>query len=177
MGRTSFFRATPEELRSAYPTWREPLEKARLISRINPFTREPEDSLSWDPTPLLQTHADGTDVPPEPSIDVRGLPELSVWRLIATVHDASEEAQRRFERPALIGPEQGPWIFEAPNGFVETLAALDDAGRARVAEAWARTEHDDYPDVTSWNEWVDALAAFARDAVSEHRHVYMWTSL
>lgn len=176
---TDFFRATTEELRAAYPTWREPLEEARYVTRMNPYTREPEDSLSWDPTPLLALTAEGRTGPPEPSIDMKGLTELSVWRLIATVDDASEEAQRRFERPALIGPEQGPWIFEVPASFVEKMALLDDAGRARVTDAWAKTEQEDFPAVTvhEWRDTLDTLAAFAQSTISEQRRMYMWICL
>ena len=63
--------------------------------------------------------------------------------------------------------------------FVEKLAVLDEHGRVRVADAWSRTEHEDYPEIelARWREMLDALASFAQATVDERRRMYMWISL
>jgi hypothetical protein len=115
-----------------------------------------------------------------------------VEQLIAILHDDSPQLRERFWRPALIGPDDGPWINELPPAFVKRLAALDESAAERIGQEWAMQERADiasiqarftrdhmlaHQDLAYWRAMLDRLAEFARAAIAEGRGMYMWMSL
>jgi hypothetical protein len=189
---TDFFRASESDLRATYREWKVPLDAHIRRQGLNPFTKEPVLMTSWDPNPEEIVEDRGAAGPPSPSIDMRGLGHTEVASLIAIVHDASKEVEERFYRPALIGPEDGPWINELPMAFVAKLATLDDAVMTRVAEAWSGVQRADIEGIPNahtrehmlaarttpyWSEVLRELVTFARATVAEGKHMYMWVCL
>jgi hypothetical protein len=166
-----------------------PLDEPVRVRRTHPFTKQPIEVLEWDPNPEESVEDRGPSALPGPAIDCKGLGPTSVASLIAIVHNASKETEERFYRRALIGPETGPVILELPAAFVAKLAALDEAGRSRVAQEWSARERSDLEsipnratreamlarhDAAYWSAMLGELARFAEATVSEGRGMYMW---
>jgi hypothetical protein len=186
---TDFFRLSKSELRSTFAAWKVPLDEPVRRPGVNPFTKQPIEVLSWDPDPQTLVEDSGPAGPPRPSIDMKGLGHEAVVSLIKRVHDPSPETEAQFFRPALIGPDEGPWINELPPAFVSKLAALDDAAMARVAAEWSLEQRSDIEttkdDFTRqgllarrppayWHEVALELRSFARATIAEDRRMYMW---
>ena len=193
---TEFVRTTPTELRRRLRGWREPLAEAVRRRVTNPFTRQPYEGWSWDPSPDVSVAPSSEDVP-WPSIEMLGFEHVGVIALLAVVlpidapslrrtmfPDAAELASDR--RPALIGPEEGPWIWEVPPPLVAALAEMDANAIAAAGPRWAVALRDEVKrldptsvDLLEDGFYVDALArlaAFAREAVAAGEHVYEWVA-
>jgi hypothetical protein len=189
---TDFFAATDDELRKHYPSWKLPLAQPTRVTRRNPFTRELMEGVEWDPSPEQPVSDRGPSGHPGAWIDLKGLSDTSVRSLIRLLLNQSPPDGSKFDRPALIGPKDGPWVNQLPTDFVEALASLDGASREALASKWSETERNDIAGIMHdatrqqmlsdhalphWREMLDALADFSRESVVAKKNVYMWMCL
>jgi hypothetical protein len=185
--RTDFFRATPRDLRRALPAWRTPLEHPVRTRVVNPFTRLVQDVWTWDPTPDVEVPPYASDDPPGPSIEMEGFENLAVPALLDVLlpTEASALRLRLFpqggdeRRPAMVGPTDGPWIWEVPSPVVKRLAELTTAQIDEVGPRWAtslRAEQMDLLDDAFYTDGLRRLAAFAREAVASGQALYEWVA-
>ncbi len=163
--------ATPEEMRAAFPGYREALAEPVTLTVINPVTKQPEPIASWDPEPfapfpdeakqppsldgLKQTYKDGLDG--------------SHLRSLATA--LNEANPSRAVVPFLIVPPDldtlGVEIFSP--AFTACLAALTDDEATAAAVTWGAAIHIE--DGTC-ERWIAALRALATQARDQGRRIF-----
>lgn len=185
---TDLFLATSTELHAHYPNRRAPLETPVRTKRKSPFAGTEVEVLVWDPAPGAAVGGERVG-PPSPSLDVKGLTKTSFFWLVRSV--LGDRTPSTLERQALFGSDEGPWIYEIPSTFVTELAALDDAGRARLAQTWNAHEREEAMGIRSastrdrmlqrdeayWRGYLDVIARAAKEALAQGRNLYLWMSL
>ena len=69
----------------------------------------------------------------------RDLDDVKLQQLWDAVRGASKK-RLPVMRLLHAASDAGPWVYAVPDPLVERVAALDDAGLKRAAEAWAEAE-------------------------------------
>jgi len=146
-----FFRAAPAELRRTFRGWKEPLSQPVKRARSNPFTRTDEQVWSWDPSEkpahrLTDFHLPCTDMIHDGlAFEGFAIIELSHVLLPTQVAETVERDlfpqgaapfDARFARPALVGPFDGPWIWQMPSALVTRLSTMTAAEILAAAPRW-----------------------------------------
>jgi hypothetical protein len=83
------------------------------------------------------------------------------------------------QHPIRVDRDGEVLLFEVPLEVIESLAALDDAGAARVRDTWFATEefaHDRW-DRPGLEEWFTGFRNLLCEAAREKRGVYLWLSV
>jgi hypothetical protein len=163
--------ATPEEMRAAAPGYREALAEPVTLTVVNPFTKQPEQIISWDPQPFAPFPPEAVKPP-----DLEGLVHaykeaLDADHLRSLAAVLGEANPSRAVVPFLIVPPDldtlAVEILALP--FTERLAALTDDEAARAATSWAAAIHGDDATCT---RWIKALRSFAEKARDQGRRIF-----
>ena len=134
------FEATLTDLEATLPTWQRALPEPETREHFNPYTRERETILTYNPDP------DADFEPPEWEEAPPPFPHAAIWdpgpglglpalfelltgdvsqrpRALDDLEDAARALYRVFHREILCGSPYGPQVFDTPPGFAEALAA------------------------------------------------------
>lgn len=184
------FRATEAELRAAFPTFKVPLSVPVLRRQRNPLTGELVETPSWDPNPDERVGAsNGEGTARLAHFDASTMDLRDFLHLVSLILSTPYDEETLFGgRPALVGPsDETPGPFEIPRAFVSTLASVDDASVAELADRWMAASIVDFAayrqqweggavweeTVKQWRETLVALVAFVRTAASKQQGIYV----
>lgn len=167
--------------------FREPLAHPVLHELRNPFTGKLVSMLTWDPKPNEPVVLSIEPEPPGALLDVFGFERVGVdaaLRLLLPEHaDALLERRRR---PVLIGPLEGPFVWEVPKELVERLATTPVRELGLLGSRYADLVRDERrksdplaDDVLADDVYaatLEAIAEHAREAVAERHEMFEWLS-
>ncbi len=87
-------------------------------------------------------------------------------------------------RPALIGPEGGPWLWEVPKPLVSRLGTMDEVEVIDAGPRWSTAfvaelqrldpARGDVLDATFYTDALRRVCAFAKDALGYQQGLYEW---
>lgn len=167
--------------------FRKPLASPVLHELRNPFTGKLVSMLTWDPKPDEPVVLSVEPEPPGATLDVFGFERVGVDAAIRLLlpERASELLERR-RRPVLIGPLEGPFVWEVPKELVERLATTPVRELGPLGSPYAALVRDERrkgdpladdvlaPDV--YAATLEAIVEHAREAVAERHEMFEWLS-
>ena len=167
--------------------FRPPLASPVLHEVRNPFTGKLVSMLTWDPKPNEPVVLSVEPGPPGATLDIFGFERVGVDAAIRLLlsERASELAERR-RRPVVIGPLEGPFVWEVPKELVERLAATPVRELGLLGSRYAELVRDERrksdptaddvlaPDV--YAATLEAIAEHAREALAERQEIFEWLS-
>jgi hypothetical protein len=112
-------------------------------------------------------------------IDIKGIDTVKFVTLHSLLTGEKFETLLPLYEPVHAGSEEGPWVFQIPDGLVSLLASLSHTERTVIAERWAATEEfalDGWssPSVASS---LEAICTLAVSAEGSERSLFLWMSL
>jgi hypothetical protein len=112
-------------------------------------------------------------------IDIKGIDTVKLGTLHSILTGEEFETLLPQYDPVYESSEEGPWVFQIPDGFTSRLASLSPAERTAVADQWAATEEFalDGWSPSDVGASLDAICALAASAGSSERSLFLWMSL
>jgi len=114
-----------------------------------------------------------------PTLEAKGVETINLMTLCSIV--TGTEYEDDLELFPLVGgnEEQGPWVFQLPDMFLNAIAAMPDGDVTAVASAWAQTEEMEMggwpPAETA--EFLRDFKAHVQRAVDGGSSMFLWLSL
>lgn len=178
---------TRDSLIAACEGFRKPLTSPVLHELRNPFTGKLVSILTWDPKPSEPVVLSVEPEPPGATLDVFGFERVGVdAALVLLLPEHASELIERRRRPVLIGPLEGPFVWEVPTELVDRLATAPVRELGLLGSRYAELVRDERrksdpaaDDVLSTDVYaatLEAIAEHAREAVAERHEMFEWLS-
>lgn len=141
---------------------------------VNPSGGHTETVPCWDPEHGKPTPEYAIRDLPGPAIEMQDFEKLGIDALIPLLEGSNAHAVLAArQRPPLIHPEEGPWLFEVPPTVVEKLAALPEGEIATLGQRWAAVLRADEAVHVAC---LRRLVGFARETMTAGHRMYEWYS-
>ena len=115
---------------------------------------------------------------PENYYQTKGIGIVELSRLLAILENRAWDVSllRGFELVKKAGDGE-QFVLRLPEELVTGLSSLDEAGRAKAAEQWARTEELVRNRVGGVPGVLEAVAALAKRTREQTQQLYVWNSV
>jgi len=125
----------------------------------------------------------GQDINPGlacPTIQTKGVDNIKLATLSCSISgvDYSDVLQSSFK---LVGGDEddGPWVYELPSEFLQSLASIDKSQLGLIAKRWLLTEElqMDRWSLDDANHCITELSVHANKAIQSGKSMYLWMAM